>query len=96
MDVQGDQFKTEHRRTASLGCVYHHTMRIMCNIADSTLGYVLDMTSFNSLTLVNRLLNSTCIYFLEISDICTADETAAESLIHTQYYCQAYGEFESS
>jgi len=40
----------------------------MCNIASSALGYVLDMTSFNSLTLVNRLLNSTCIYFLEISD----------------------------
>ena len=51
-----------------LGRVYPHTKRITCNIAYVALGYVLDMTSFNSLTYVNRLLNSTCNSFLEISD----------------------------
>jgi len=51
-----------------LGRVHPHTICITCNIAYTALGYVLDMTSFNYLTYVNRLLNSTCISFLEISD----------------------------
>jgi hypothetical protein len=67
--IQRDQLKTEPRRTARLGCVYPHKMCIVYDIAYSALDYVLEMTSFNSSTLVNRLLNSTCISFLEISDI---------------------------